>query len=167
MTAASTRAIDELVRAGIAHTLHEYPIREPHGADRGRRPAWGEDAAAAVGVDPGRIHKTLIAAVDGRLAVAVVPVAAELDLKSLAQALSGRKATMADPVDAERATGYVRGGISPLGQRRRLPTVVDEAALDLSTIFISAGRRGLQVELEPGDLVRVAGAIVAPIARRT
>jgi Cys-tRNA(Pro)/Cys-tRNA(Cys) deacylase len=165
MAAGATRAIDELARAGIAHTIHEYAPHEPGGPDRGRRTAWGEDAAAALGVDPARIHKTLIAAVDGRLAVAVVPVAAALDLKAFAGALAGRKAGMADPVDAERATGYVRGGISPLGQRRLLPTVLDAAALGHATILVSAGRRGLQVELAPADLVRLSGAIVAAIAR--
>jgi Cys-tRNA(Pro)/Cys-tRNA(Cys) deacylase len=165
MAAGGTRAIDELVRAGVGHTLHEYAVHEASGDDQGRRPRWGDDAAEALGVDRSRIHKTLIATVDGRLAVAVVPVAAELDLKRLAAALGGRRATMADPAEAERATGYVRGGISPLGQRRRLPTVVDAPALDLSSIFVSAGRRGLQVELAPADLVRVAGAVIAPIAR--
>jgi Cys-tRNA(Pro)/Cys-tRNA(Cys) deacylase len=165
MAAGGTRAIDALVRAGVVHTVHEYAVHEPSGADRGRRPAWGDDAATALGVDPARIHKTLVAVVDGRLAVAVVPVAAELDLKRFAAALGARKATMADPTEAERATGYVRGGISPLGQRRLLPTVVDAAALDLPTIFVSAGRRGLQVELGPADLVRVVGAVIAPIAR--
>ena len=165
MAAGGTRAIDELVRAGVVHTVHEYAVHEPSGADRGRRPAWGDDAATALGVDPARLHKTLIAVVDGRLAVAVVPVAAELDLRRFAAALGGRKATMAAPTEAERATGYVRGGISPLGQRRRLPTVVDAAALDLASVLVSAGRRGLQVELAPADLVRVAGAVFAPIAR--
>ncbi|HEX2753841.1 MAG TPA: Cys-tRNA(Pro) deacylase [Candidatus Limnocylindrales bacterium] len=168
MAAGGTRALAELVRAGVVHTVHEYAIHEPTGprSRSGRRPAWGDDAAEALGVDPGRIHKTLIAAVDGGLAVAVVPVAAELDLKALARALGAGKAAMADPAEAERATGYVRGGISPLGQRRRLPTVVDAAALELPTIVVSAGRRGLQVELSPGDLVRLSGAVVAPIARR-
>jgi len=166
MAAGGTRALDELVRAGVSHTVHEYAPHEPTGPDRGRRTAWGDDAAAALGVDPARIHKTLVAAVDGRLAVAVVPVAAELDLKALAAALGGRKAAMADPAEAERATGYVRGGISPLGGRRRLPTVVDAAALSLTSVFVSAGRRGLQVEVAPGDLVRLIGARVAPIARR-
>jgi Cys-tRNA(Pro)/Cys-tRNA(Cys) deacylase len=165
MAAGGTRAIDELIRAGVVHTLHEYAVHEPSGQDRARRPSWGVDAAAALGVDPASIHKTLVATVDGRLAIAVVPVAAELDLKRLAAALGGRKATMADPAEAERATGYVRGAISPLGQRRRLPTVVDAPALDRSSIFVSAGRRGLQVELAPADLVRVAGAVIAPIAR--
>lgn len=167
MAGGGTRALDELVRARVVHTVHEYALHEPAGREArpGRGPAWGEDAAAALGVDPARIHKTLIASVDGRLAVAVVAVAAELNLKALADALGGRKATMADPAEAERATGYVRGGISPLGQRRRLPTVVDAAALGFATILVSAGRRGLQVELAPGDLVRVAGAQVARITR--
>jgi len=167
MARGATRAIDELVGAGIDHTVHAYPVHEPAGGRAGhdRRPAWGDDAAAALGVDPVRIHKTLIVSVDGRLAVAIVPVAAALDLKALAAALDGRKATMADPAEAERVTGYVRGGISPLGQRRRLPTVLDSAAMALPTIFVSAGRRGLQVELVPADLVRIAGAVVTPIAR--
>ena len=167
MAAGATRALDELVLAGIAHTVHEYVVQRAAGRDAGsrRRTAWGDDAADALGLDPARIHKTLIVAVDGKLAAAVVPVAAELDLKLAAGALGGRRATMADPNDAERATGYVRGGISPLGQRRRLPTVIDAAALDLPTIFVSAGRRGLQVELAPNDLVRVTDATVAAIAR--
>jgi Cys-tRNA(Pro)/Cys-tRNA(Cys) deacylase len=163
--AAGTRAIDELRRAGVSHSVHEYAVHEPGGADRGRRPAYGEDAADALGVDPRRIHKTLVATVDGRLAVAVVPVAAELDLKALAVALGGRKAALADPTEAERATGYVRGGISPLGQRRRLATVVDAAAMDWPTIYVSAGRRGLQVELTAADLVHLTGAKLAPISR--
>jgi Cys-tRNA(Pro)/Cys-tRNA(Cys) deacylase len=117
-------------------------------------------------VDPVRIHKTLIAEVDGRLTVAVVPVAAELDLKALAAAVGGRRAALADPTAPERATGYVRGGISPLGQRRRLATVLDSAALGLASVYVSAGRRGLQVELPPADLARLTHAIVAPIARR-
>ena len=167
MARGATRALDELVRAGVRHTVHEYAIHDPGGvAPRpGQRPAWGEEAAAALGVDPARIHKTLIASVDGRLAVAVVAVSAELDLKALAEVLGGRKAVMAEPAEAERATGYVRGGISPLGQRRRLPTVVDATALGLERILVSAGRRGLQVELAPADLVRATGAVVAPIAR--
>ena len=167
MAGAATRALDELVRSGVAHTVHEYTVHDPTGreARSGRRPAWGDDAAAALGLDPGRIHKTLVATVDGGLAIAVVPVGAELDLKAFAAALGGRKAAMADPAEAERATGYVRGGISPLGQRRRLPTVVDGAALGLETMFVSAGRRGLQVELAPADLVRLTGARTADIAR--
>ena len=165
MPRGGTRALDELRRAGVAHTVHEYEPAEPSGRARDARPHYGEAAAAALGVDPRRIHKTLVASLDGRLVVAVVPVAAELDLKALADALGGRKAAMADPAEAERATGYVRGGISPLGQRRRLPTVIDVAALDWPTIHVSAGRRGLQVELAPADLVRLTAAVSAPIAR--
>lgn len=167
MATGGTRALEELVRAGVDHTIHGYSVPEPAGGGAGsrRRPAWGAAAATALGVDPVRIHKTLIVTVDGRLAVAVVPVAAELDLKALAAALAARRAALADPIEAERATGYVRGGISPIGQRRRLPTVVDAAALDLPTILVSAGRRGLQVELAPADLVRLTDAAVASIAR--
>ena len=109
--------------------------------------------------------KTLIAEVDGDLTVAVVPVAASLNLKALAAATGGKHAAMADPAQAERATGYVRGGISPLGQRRRLPTVVDASASRFPTIYVSAGRRGLQIELAPADLIRLTGATTAGIAR--
>jgi Cys-tRNA(Pro)/Cys-tRNA(Cys) deacylase len=166
MAAGGTRALDALRRAKVAYTAHEYEAREPHGRDRDARRSYGDEAASALGVDPERIHKTLVASVDGRLVVAVVPVAAELDLKALAAAVGGRRAEMADPADAERATGYVRGGISPIGGRRLLPTVVDAAAETWDTIYVSAGRRGLQAELAPGDLVRVTGAAIAPIARR-
>jgi Cys-tRNA(Pro)/Cys-tRNA(Cys) deacylase len=116
-------------------------------------------------VDPGRVFKTLVAAVDGRLVAAVVPVSGELDLKALAATLGGRRAALADQAEAERATGYVVGGISPLGGRRRLPTVLDASAAAHPTIFVSGGRRGLQVELAPADLARLAGAIEAPVAR--
>jgi Cys-tRNA(Pro)/Cys-tRNA(Cys) deacylase len=161
----STRAIAELRRSGIAHTVREYDAPAATAAGRHERPSYGLDAAAALGVDPRRIFKTLVAAVDGSLAVAIVPVAGELDLKALADALGGRRAEMADPAAAERATGYVVGGISPIGQRRRLPTVLDPSAATFETILVSAGRRGLQVELAPGDVVRVTSAIYAPIAR--
>jgi Cys-tRNA(Pro)/Cys-tRNA(Cys) deacylase len=166
MAAGGTRALDALRRAKVAYTAHEYEAREPHGRDRDAPRSYGDEAASALGVDPERIHKTLVASVDGRLVVAVVPVAAELDLKALAAAVGGRRAEMADPADAERATGYVRGGISPIGGRRLLATVVDAAAETWDTIYVSAGRRGLQVELAPDDLVRVTGAAIAPIARR-
>jgi Cys-tRNA(Pro)/Cys-tRNA(Cys) deacylase len=161
----STRAVAELRRAGIGHAVHEYEAPAGAGSGSGARPSYGLAAAAALGVDPHRIFKTLIATVDGRLVVAVVPVAGELDLKSLADALGGRRAEMADAAAAERATGYVVGGISPIGQRRRLPTVVDTSAASHETILVSAGRRGLQVELAPADLVAVTTAVVAPIAR--
>ena len=165
MAAGGTPALDVIVRAGVAHTVHEYTPPERHGRDRDRRPTYGADAAAALGVDPRRIHKTLAATVDGQLVLAVVPVDRELDLKRLADAVGGRRAEMADPAAAQRATGSVVGGISPLGSRRALPVIVDADALDLESIFVSAGRRGLQVELAAADLVRLAGATVARIAR--
>ncbi len=140
------------------HTVHSYD-HDP------RSPSYGTEASAALGVPPERVFKTLVAEVDGRLTVAVVPVASQLDLKALAAAAGGKRAAMADVAAAERATGYVAGGISPLGQRKRLPVIVDASALDLATIFCSAGRRGLQIELAPGDLVRAANAVVARIAQ--
>ena len=165
MAAGGTRALDELARAGVIHTVHEYDASPRAGANAART-GFGEEAAAALGVDPERIHKTLIASVDGRLTVAIVAVATELDLKLLAGAVGGHRATMADPADAERSTGYVRGGISPLGQRRRLPTVLDAPAMGFAMVLVSAGRRGLQVELAPADLVRLTGATVARIGGR-
>ena len=165
MSARATRATDELTRAGIAFRVLAYEPPERHGADRDERPAWGRDAATALSVGEDRIFKTLVATVDGRLALAVVPVASALDLKALATALEGRRADLAEPADAERATGYVVGGISPIGVRRGLPAVLDVGAMAHTTILVSAGRRGLQVELAPADLARATGAIVAPIAR--
>ncbi len=123
------------------------------------------EAAAALGVPAEQVFKTLIASVDGNLTVAVVPVAGQLNLKALAEAVGGKKAEMAQPAAAERATGYVTGGISPIAQRKRLPVVVHAAALDWPTVYCSAGQRGLQVQLAPADLVRATSAVVAPIAR--
>jgi Cys-tRNA(Pro)/Cys-tRNA(Cys) deacylase len=123
------------------------------------------EAALALGLDPAQVFKTLLADVDGKLMVAVVPVDRSLDLKALAAAVRGKRAVMAEPAAAERATGYVVGGISPLGQRRRLPTVLDMSALEWDSVLVSAGRRGLDVELAPGDLVRLTGAVTAPISR--
>jgi Cys-tRNA(Pro)/Cys-tRNA(Cys) deacylase len=156
---AATRAVQVLERAGVPHTLHPYDPDHP--AEQG----YGEAAAAALGVAPERLFKTLVTRVDGALTVAVVPVSGTLDLKALAAAAGGRKAAMAEPADAERATGYVRGGISPLGQRKALPTVVDDSALGFDTVLVSAGRRGLQVELPPAELVRLTRARTAPIGR--
>jgi Cys-tRNA(Pro)/Cys-tRNA(Cys) deacylase len=156
---AATPAVRALERARVAHTLRTYDPE--HAGGHG----YGEAAVAALGQDPRQVFKTLVARVDGTLTVAVVPVAGSLDLKSLAAATGGRKATMADPADAERTTGYVLGGISPLGQRKALPTVVDESALDFPTVMVSAGRRGLQVELAPADLVRLTRARTAAIAK--
>ena len=156
---AATPAVNVLVRAQVAHTLHPYDPEHP--SDLGH----GEAAVAALGADPRQVFKTLVTRVDGALTVAVVPVSGSLDLKALVAAVGGRKAVMADPADAERTTGYVLGGISPLGQRKALPPVVDSSALDFGTVLVSAGRRGLQVELPPTDLVRLTKARTALIGR--
>lgn len=157
MAGQGTPATALLTRQKVAFELHPYPH------DR-RSGSYGTEAAEALGVPPARLFKTLVVSVDGRLAVGVVPVAGSLDLKAIAAALGGKKAAMAEPAAAERATGYVTGGISPLGHRSRLPVVVDASARDWDTVYVSAGRRGLQVSLAPEDLVRVANATVAPIA---
>ncbi|OKJ51193.1 transcriptional regulator [Streptomyces sp. CB02009] len=153
-----TPATVALAAAGTPFTLHAYE-HDPSS------PSYGEEAAEALGVSPDRVFKTLVADVDGELTVAVVPVAGQLDLKALASAVGGKRAAMADPAAAERTTGYVRGGISPLGQRKRLRTVLDASASDHASICISAGRRGLEVELAPGDLAALTSAVVAPIGR--
>jgi Cys-tRNA(Pro)/Cys-tRNA(Cys) deacylase len=154
-----TPATVALTRAGVGFTLHHYE-HDPRAA------SYGLEAAAALGVPPERVFKTLLAEVDGRLVVGIVPVDGQLDLKALARAVGGSKAVMADPSAAERATGYVVGGISPLGQKRRSPTVVDESALGHATVFVSAGRRGLDLEVAPADLVRVLEATTDRIGRR-
>jgi Cys-tRNA(Pro)/Cys-tRNA(Cys) deacylase len=156
---AATPAVRVLERARVAHTLRPYDPEHP--SDQGH----GEAAVAALGADPKQVFKTLVARVDGVLTVAVVPVSGTLDLKALAAAAGGRKAAMADPADAERATGYVLGGISPLGQKKALPTVVDDSALGFPTILVSAGKRGLQMELAPADLVQLTRARTAPVGR--
>ncbi|GGP41790.1 Cys-tRNA(Pro) deacylase [Streptomyces melanogenes] len=156
--AGGTPATVALTAAGTEFTVHAYEHDPSSGS-------YGEEAAAALGVSPDRVFKTLVADVDGELTVAVVPVAGSLDLKALAAAVGGKRAAMADPVAAERTTGYVRGGISPLGQRRRLRTVLDASASAHATICVSAGRRGLEVELAPGDLAALTGAVLAPVAR--
>ncbi len=165
VTAAATPAIELLRRAGIEHHVHAYESPARHARDRDRRPTYGTDAATALGVDPGRVFKTLVAIVDERVVLAVVPVDRELDLKRLAAARAARKATLADPAAAERATGGVIGGISPLGSRRSLPVVIDTSAGAHATVFVSAGRRGLQLELAPADLVRLCSALSAPLTR--
>lgn len=154
----ATPATTALTAAGVAFTVHEY-------AHDARAESYGTEAAEAMGVDPSRVFKTLFADVDGALVVGVVPVTGQLDLKALARAVDGRRATMADARAAERATGYVVGGISPLGQRKAHPTVIDDSALDHDTVFVSAGRRGLEVELSPAELVRLSGARVAALRR--
>lgn len=127
--------------------------------------AFGLEAAAALGVDPSRVFKTLMTEVDGLLVVAVVPVSVQLDLKALAAAVGGKRARLADPAVAERKTGYVVGGISPIGQRTALPTVLDASASDHETVFVSGGRRGFDLELAPEGLRTAASAVLAPIAR--
>jgi Cys-tRNA(Pro)/Cys-tRNA(Cys) deacylase len=154
----ATAAIRALEQAGVPHVLHPYD-HDPGAA------SYGMEAAQALGVAESRVFKTLIANVDGGLVVAVIPVSHRLDLKVLARVLGARKALMADPAAAQRATGYVVGGISPLGQKRPHQTVVDESALDHDTILVSAGRRGLDVELAPTDLVTLAAATTAAIAQ--
>lgn len=165
VTASGTRATELLRKRGVSHRVHQYAAPERRGRAREVRPPYGIEAATALGVPADRVWKTLVASVDDRLVLAIVPVAGELDLKRLADACAGRRAELAEPAVAERATGYVVGGISPLAPRRTLPVVIDAAATAQETIFVSAGRRGLQIEVAPSDLVALAGAIVAPIAR--
>lgn len=155
---AGTPATVALDAAGIRYALHPYE-HDPSSA------SFGLEAAAALRVDPDRVFKTLLAEVDGRLVVGVVPVSGRLDLKALAAAVGGRKAAMADPAVAQRRTGYVVGGISPIGQKHPHETVVDETAELFETVFVSGGRRGLDIELAPGDLVRITAAVVADVAR--
>ena len=149
-----TPAVQAAKRAGIDFRLHEYEGVELGEGD------YAEGVAEALGLPPGRLFKTLVASADGRLAVYVVPADRQLDLRA-----AGKRVTLADQTAAERATGYVIGGISPLGQRKQLPTTLDESALAWETILVSAGRRGLQIELAPADLVALTGATVAAIAK--
>ncbi|MEU8922715.1 Cys-tRNA(Pro) deacylase [Kitasatospora sp. NPDC048545] len=153
-----TPATVALESAAVPFTVHAYD-HDPAAA------SYGGEAAEVLGVAAERVFKTLVADVDGTLTVGVVPVAGLLDLKALASAVGGKRAAMADPAAAERSSGYVLGGISPLGQRRALRTVVDVSALDHPTVYVSAGRRGLEVELAPADLITLTGAVAAPIAR--
>lgn len=159
MPGQQTPATVALRRAGVAFTLHEYG----HVAGTVR---YGEEAVAALGVEPTRVFKTLVARVDEGLAVGILPVPSTLNLKALAAALGGKRGVLAEPGEAARVTGYVVGGISPVGQRRRLPTVLDRSITAFDTVYVSAGRRGLQVELDPADLVRVTGGLLAELAAR-
>lgn len=158
----ATPATRALAAAGVAYTEHPYE-HDP------AAPSYGLEAAEVLGVPPERVFKTLLAQTDlprdHGLVVGVVPVAGQLDLKALAAAVGAKKATMADPALAEKTTGYVVGGISPVGQKRSLTTVLDESALDHGTVFVSGGRRGLDLELAPGALVAVTGATTAAIAK--
>ena len=157
MTKGATPALLALDRAGVAYTLHPYEVHPDE-------PNYGRLVAAAIGIDEAQVFKTLVAQADGRPVVAVVPVAGHLSLKALAAAAGAKRAEMAPPALAERLTGYVVGGISPLGQRKRLPTVLDASAPGCERIYVSAGRRGLQVGVAPADLVRLLQATVAALA---
>jgi Cys-tRNA(Pro)/Cys-tRNA(Cys) deacylase len=158
MSSTGTRATVALTTLGIRFVPHPY--RHEAGST-----AYGLEAAAALGVEPARVLKTLVAAVDERLVVAVVPVSTTLDLKALAAAAGAKRAALAEPATAERRTGYMVGGISPLGQRSHLPLYLDTAALAHPTVFVSGGRRGFDIELAPGDLLAATGGTTAPIAR--
>ena len=154
-----TPAVKVLERDGADFALRDYE-HDP------RAPAYGEEAARALGLDPDSVFKTLVARLDdGRLAVGIVPVSGQLDLKALARAAGARRATLAEPAEAERATGYVLGGISPLGQKKRLATFLDVSAETLERIHVSAGRRGLEIGLAPADLIRLSQACLVPLAR--
>ncbi|NLU77010.1 Cys-tRNA(Pro) deacylase [Micromonospora sp. HNM0581] len=154
MAGRGTPAIALLVKRRVDHRTHPYDVSPDE-------PDYGARVAAALAVAPGRVFKTLVTEVDGALTVAVVPVTGELDLKALAAVVGGKRAALAERAVAERATGYVRGGISPLGQRRRLPTVVDVSVSGHPTVYVSAGRRGLQLELAPADLIALTDAALA------
>ena len=153
-----TPATVALTTAGVAFTARSY-AHDPAAA------SYGLEAAEALGVEPARVFKTLLVETDGTLAVGIVPVDRQLDLKALAASLGVKRVQMADPAAAERATGYVVGGISPVGQKRRLATVLDESASAYGTVLVSGGRRGLDIELSPADLLAVTGATLAPISR--
>ena len=150
-----TPAVVAAERAGIPFTLHEYE-HDPKAA------SYGLEAAEKTGVDPARVFKTLVVSQDGKLSVAIVPVAAQLDLRAL-----GKRAVLADGAAAERATGYVLGGISPLGQRKSLPTLLDESALAFPTVYVSAGRRGLELELAPDDLLALTNGRAQRLTSRS
>ena len=156
--AGGTPATVALTRVGVAFTEHAYE-HDPGVA------SYGMEAARVLGLPPPHVFKTLFVSVDSRLVVGIVPVSGQLDLKAVAAAVGGKKAAMADPVAAERATGYVVGGISPVGQKRAHPTVLDESARAFDTVYVSGGRRGLDLGLSPDDLVRVTDATVARIGR--
>ena len=156
--AAGTPATVALTAAGIPFTAHAYE-HDPANTN------FGLEAASALQLDPDQVFKTLLADVDGQLVVGIVPVTGKLDLKALASAVGGKRAEMADPKLAERRTGYVVGGISPIGQKMEHPTVLDETAELYDTIFVSGGRRGLDIELAPADLTRITNATIAAIAK--
>jgi Cys-tRNA(Pro)/Cys-tRNA(Cys) deacylase len=153
----STPAIAELEQAGVAHVVHEYEVTESVGA------GYGEAVARAIGADPATVLKTLVVSTDAGPVVAVIPVVGRLSTKALARLAGAKRATMAEPAEAERLTGYVVGGVSPFGQRRSLRLFLDESALAHPVVFVSAGRRGLQVEVAPGELLRLTGGTAGPL----
>ena len=154
-----TPAVNIAKRAGIAYQLHDYE----HSPDS---VSYGLEAAQKLGQDPNQVFKTLVIQwEDNKLAVGIVPVCTTLNLKQIAKALGAKKAVMANRFDVEKSTGYVMGGVSPLGQKKTLPTVIDESAMTFTTIYVSAGKRGLEIELSPQDLTRLTDAIVAPIGK--
>lgn len=154
-----TPGINVAKQQSVVHTVHEYS----HDADS---ESYGQEAAEKLGVRPERVFKTLVVALDNKaLAVAVLPVSAMLSMKQMARAVGAKKATMALPAEVERATGYVLGGVSPLGQKKRLKTVIDASAAGYESVYVSAGRRGLEIELSPEDLQRLTGAVLANICQ--
>lgn len=153
-----TPAVNAVEKGGVHFSLHRY--QSAAGVDN-----YGREAAEALGIDPRRVYKTLLVLVDDIPQVAMVPVDRTLSLKALAKVCGGKKAAMADGALAQRLTGYVLGGISPLGQRTRLPLWLDDSADDLATLYMSAGRRGLEIEMTPADLLSLAGGRLAPLAR--
>lgn len=158
-TSGGTPATLALERLGIEAKLHVYDF-DP--GDLG----IGEQAASALGIEPARLFKTLMVKVDTeRPAIAITPVAAETKLKTLAAALGGKRALMMAPAEAERLSGYVKGGISPFGQRQKLDVVIDRSIQDHDTVFVNGGRRGLQIELSPADLIQALNATLADLAR--
>jgi Cys-tRNA(Pro)/Cys-tRNA(Cys) deacylase len=154
-----TPAVLALDAAGVGYTIHEYE----RGDDLHDRHEFGREAAEALGLSYDQVFKTLVVVADEEMVVAVVPVSGQLSMKRIASAVGAKKAAMCDPARAERSSGYIVGGISPIGQRKRLRTVVDETAELFDTVYVSGGRRGLDIGIAPGDLVAVLDAIVAPI----
>lgn len=157
---AATPALTALDRAKVEYTVRHYD-HDPAASDAG---GYGLEAAAALELAPSRVFKTLLVQVDSGLVVAVCPSSGRLDLKAVAQAVGGKRASMADPAVAERVTGYVVGGISPFGQKKRLPTVVDRSVAEHPTVFVSGGRRGLNLEVAPAVLIGVTSARLADIS---
>lgn len=152
-----TPAVRELEAAGVAFTIHEY--------ERGESlHDFGREAADKLGLDPDQVFKTLLVTADGSQVVAIVPVSGRLSLKAVGSALGAKRVEMCDPAVAERITGYVRGGISPFGQKRRLPTVIDELATVFDVVYVSGGKRGLDIGIDPAELIRLLDATVADIA---